>query len=200
MNFVAAQQSTFSLRGARFCFYSEPLALLPPYPYGAVMSTLTPQQLVAAQQAGLETFFGLTNKAFEGFEKLVALNLQVGKATLAESQEILTKAVSSGNPGELFALQASLAQPTAEKVAAYGRQVHEIVSGVQSEISAAATAQTQQFQRDAQGFVESLQKSAPAGSESAIAAWSSVFSAANASYESANKAAKQFVTSVSTVQ
>lgn len=164
------------------------------------MSTLTPQQLVAAQQAGLETFFGLTNKAFEGFEKLVALNLQVSKATLAESQEIVTKSISTSNPGELLALQASLSQPAAEKVAAYGRSVYEIVSEVQSEISAAATAQGEQLQQDIQGFVEGLKKRAPAGSESALAAWSSVFSAANATYESANKAAKQFVATVSTVQ
>ncbi|WNC93487.1 TIGR01841 family phasin [Paraburkholderia sp. FT54] len=164
------------------------------------MSTLIPQQLVAAQQSGLDTFFGLANKAFEGFEKLVALNLQVSKAVLAENQAILAKALSSSNPGELFALQASLSQPAAEKLVAYGRHVHEIVSGVQSEISAVATAQGQQFQRDAQGFVENLQKNAPAGSESAVAAWNSVLSAANATYESANKAAKQFVSTVSTVE
>lgn len=164
------------------------------------MSTLTPQQLVAAQQAGLETFFGLTNKAFEGIEKLVALNLQVGKATLAENQEILTKALSATNPGELFALSAGLSQPVAEKVAAYGRHVHEIVSGVQSEVSAAASAQVQQFQKDAQGFIENLAKNAPAGGESAVAAWNSAFSAASATYDSANKAAKQFVASVSAAQ
>jgi phasin family protein len=164
------------------------------------MSTLTPQQLVSAAQANLDAFFGVTNKAFAGFEKLVALNLQVSKAALAESQEIATKAISAGNPGELFALQASLSQPAAEKLVAYGRSVHEIVSEVQSQISAAAAAQGEQLQRDTQGFVESLKKNAPAGSESAIAAWNSVFSAANATYESANKAAKQFVATVSTVQ
>lgn len=163
------------------------------------MSTLIPQQLVAAQQAGLESLFGLTNKAFEGFEKLTALNLQVIKATLAENQAILTKAVSAGSPAELFALQASLSQPTSEKFAAYGRHVHEIVSELQSDLTAAATAQGQQFQRDAQGFVENLKSNAPAGSESAVAAWNSVLSAANATYESANKATRQFVTAVSAV-
>jgi phasin family protein len=200
MGFVAAQQFTLNPRGARFCFHSEPLALLPPYPYGAVMSTLIPQQLIAAQQSGLDTLFGVTNKAFEGFEKLVALNLQASKATLAENQQIVADALSAGNPGALFALQASLPQAAGEKAVAYGRQVHEIVSGVQSEITAALTAHGQQFQQDAQGFVASLQKNAPAGSESAVAAWNSVLSAANATYESANKAAKQFVSTVSAVQ
>ncbi|HEY1998156.1 TIGR01841 family phasin [Paraburkholderia sp.] len=161
------------------------------------MSTVTPQQLIAAQQSSLETLFGFANQAFAGFEKLVALNLQVGKANLAESQQILAKAVAVKDPSELIALSASLSQPAAEKVAAYGRQVHEIVSGVQAELSSAATSQFQQAQKDAQGFIESLAKNAPAGSEGAVAAWNSAFSAANATYESASKAAKQFVATVS---
>ncbi|WP_163570848.1 phasin family protein, partial [Klebsiella pneumoniae] len=48
---------------------------------------LTQEQIAAAHKANLETFFGLTNKAFEGVEKLVELNLQVVKATLAENVE-----------------------------------------------------------------------------------------------------------------
>ena len=161
------------------------------------MTLLTPEQIAAAQKANLETLFGLTTKAFEGVEKLVALNMQAGKATLAENQEILTKAFSAGNPSELFALPASLSQPVAEKVTAYGRQVHEIVSGVQGEFLKSATELFQQSQRDGQAFVENLAKNAPAGSEGAIAAWNSAFSAMNSTYESANKAAKQFVATVS---
>lgn len=164
------------------------------------MSTVTPQQLIAAQQANLDAFFGVANKAFAGFEKLVALNLQVSKAALADSHEIVTQAISAGNPGALLALQTSLSQPAAEKAIAYGRSVQEIVSDVQQQISAAATAQGEKLQRDTQGFVESFGKSAPVGGESALAAWNSVFSAANVTYESAQKAAKQFVTAVSTIQ
>ena len=51
------------------------------------MSLLTPEQIAAAQKANLETLFGLTTKAFEGVEKLIELNLQVVKSTLAEGQE-----------------------------------------------------------------------------------------------------------------
>jgi hypothetical protein len=75
--------------------------------------------------------------------------------------------------------------------------VHEILSSAQAEFSSAATAQFQKAQKDAQGFIESLAKNAPAGSEGAVAAWNSAFSAANATYESASKAAKQFVATVS---
>ena len=48
------------------------------------MSFLTPDQLVAAQKANIETLFGLTQKTFEGVEKLVELNLQVARSTLGD--------------------------------------------------------------------------------------------------------------------
>ena len=43
------------------------------------MSFLTAEQVIAANKANVETLFGLTNKAFEGVEKLIDLNLQVAK-------------------------------------------------------------------------------------------------------------------------
>lgn len=46
---------------------------------------LTAEQIVAAQKANIETLFGLTQKAFEGVEKLVDLNVQATKAALSES-------------------------------------------------------------------------------------------------------------------
>jgi hypothetical protein len=52
-----------------------------------MMTLLTPEQIGAAQKANLDTLFGLTNKAFDGFQKLVQLNLQVVKSTIAESQD-----------------------------------------------------------------------------------------------------------------
>jgi hypothetical protein len=55
---------------------------------------LTAEQVLAAQKANVETLFGLTNKAFEGVEKLVELNLQVAKAALGEVAGTTTAALS----------------------------------------------------------------------------------------------------------
>ena len=49
--------------------------------------TFTPEQMIAAHKANVETLFGLTAKAFEGVEKLVELNLQVARASLSEAAE-----------------------------------------------------------------------------------------------------------------
>ena len=46
---------------------------------------LTAEQIMAAHKANIETLFGLTQKAFEGVEKLVELNVQATKAALADT-------------------------------------------------------------------------------------------------------------------
>ena len=74
---------------------------------------LTAEQLIAAQKANVETLFGLTNKAFEGVEKLVELNLQVAKTALGEAGDTARAALSVKDAQELLSLQASLLQPSA---------------------------------------------------------------------------------------
>ena len=58
--------------------------------------SLTPEQILASHKANLETLFGLTNKAFEGVEKLVELNVTASRAALAEAASH-TQAVLSIN-------------------------------------------------------------------------------------------------------
>lgn len=152
-----------------------------------------PEQIAAAQKANIESLFGLTTKAFEGVEKLIELNLQVVKSTLAESQENVQRALSVKDAQELLALQASLTQPIAEKVLAYGRHVYEIASATQAEFAKVAEAQYEEQNRKVQALVDNVAKNAPAGSETAVAALKSAINAANTTYETVQKAAKQAV-------
>ncbi|CAE6767583.1 hypothetical protein R70006_03791 [Paraburkholderia domus] len=161
------------------------------------MSNLAPEQLVAAQKAGFETTFGLLSKAFEAIEKLVELNVQAFKSTLAESQEILAKAFAAKEPQELFALPATQTQPAIEKAQSYWRHVYEIASSTQAEFAATAEAQLKQRQNDAQALVDSLAKNAPAGSEAVLSAWKSALATASetvgSAYRAAQEATKQVV-------
>ncbi|MFL9906848.1 TIGR01841 family phasin [Paraburkholderia sp. RL17-337-BIB-A] len=161
------------------------------------MSSLPPEQIVAAQKAGADTTFGFLTKAFDGVEKLAELNVQAVKSSLAENQEILVKTFSAGEPHALFAQQASHAQPAIEKAQSYWRHVYEIISSTQAEFAAVAEAQLKQYQQGALAFVDSLAKKAPAGSENAVAAWKTFITTANettnTTYEAAKKAAKQVV-------
>jgi phasin family protein len=155
------------------------------------MSFMTPEQFAAANKANLETLFGLTNKAFEGVEKLVELNMQVAKATLAETAETAKAAMSVKDAQELLALQASLLQPSAEKAVAYSRHVYDIAAATNAEVARAAEAQMAELQKSLTTAIDGALKNAPAGTENAVTLVKSAMSAANNAYESVQKAAKQ---------
>jgi phasin family protein len=151
----------------------------------------TAEQLMAAHKANIETLFGLTNKAFEGVEKLVELNMQVARATLGEAAETTKAALSVKDVQELMALQAGLLQPAAEKAAAYGRHVYDIVAGTNAEVTKVAEATVADGQKKVLSLVDNAVKNAPAGTENAVAMVRSAITAANNAYETAHKAAKQ---------
>ena len=152
---------------------------------------LTAEQLIAAQKASVETLFGLTNKAFEGVEKLVELNLQVAKTALGEAGDTARAAFSVKDAQELLALQASLLQPSAEKAAAYSRHVYDITASTNAEVTKAVEAQVADAQKNFINLVDSASKNAPAGTENAVALVRSAVAAANNAFESVQKAAKQ---------
>ena len=155
------------------------------------MSTFTAEQFMAAQKANIETLFGLTNKAFEGIEKLVELNLQVARTTLGEAAETTKAAMSVKDAQELLALQASLLQPAAEKAAAYSRHLYDIVAGTNAEVTKVTEATVSDAQKKMLSVVDNAVKNAPAGTENAVALVKSAVAAANNAYDSVHKAAKQ---------
>jgi len=152
---------------------------------------MTAEQVMAAHKANLETLFGLTNKAFEGVEKLVELNLQVAKAALGEVADNARAVMSVKDAQELLALQATMLQPAAEKAASYSRHLYDIAAATQAEVAKVAEAQMADAQQNFASTVDSALKSAPAGSENAVALVKSAMAAANNAYESVSKAAKQ---------
>lgn len=99
--------------------------------------------------------------------------------------------VSVKDAQELLALQTSLLQPVAEKAAAYGRQLHDIVAGVNAEVTKVGEAALAKTQKSVASFVDAATKNAPAGSETAVSLMKSAVAAANSAYEGLNKAAKQ---------
>jgi phasin family protein len=152
---------------------------------------LTAEQILAAQKSNVEVLFGLTNKAFEGVEKLVELNLQVAKTALGEVAETAKAALSVKDAQELLALQTGLLQPAAEKAAAYSRHVYDIAAATNAEVVKVAEATTSDAQQKFLSVVDSAVKNAPAGTENAVALVKSAVAAANNAFEGVQKAVKQ---------
>lgn len=155
------------------------------------MLNVNAEQFIAAQKANVETAFGLANKAFEGVEKVVELNVQAAKSALNDAAENTKAALSAKDAQELLSLQASLLQPATEKAVAYGRQVYDIAAATNAEVSKVVEAQVAELQKNILAVVDSAVKNAPAGSENAVALVKSAVAAASNAYESVQKAAKQ---------
>jgi len=152
---------------------------------------LTAEQMIAAQKANVETLFGLTQKAFEGVERLLELNMQATRAALAESSHNTQALMSVKDAQELLALQAALMQPLAEKTAAYSRQLYEIAAGTGSEFAKFAENQGAEAQQKFMDVVDNVARNAPAGSETAVAVMKSAVNSANQAMESVQRAVRQ---------
>ncbi len=153
-----------------------------------------PEQFSNATKANFESqfalFSSLTNKAFEGVEKFVDLNITAAKASLEESSVATKQLLAAKDPQEFFTLTAAQAQPVAEKAIAYGRHLASIATGTGAEFSKAAETQIAETNRKVISLVDEVSKNAPAGSESAVALFKSALNNANAGYEQFTKSAK----------
>lgn len=152
---------------------------------------LTPEQFIAAQQTNLDAAFGLGTKVFEGFEKLVELNVQAAKTTLSESADAARAALAAKDPQQALAVQSSLLKPSAEKLSAYSRHVYNIVSSTATEVGQFTESLTSQAQKNFAALVEEVAAKAPAGSENVVALVKSSVAAATNAFEGVQKAAKQ---------
>ncbi len=136
---------------------------------------------------------------FQGFEKLVELNAQTVKTTLAEAQEFVAKAVTSKAPQAVFAVQANQLQAGVQKAQAYWKHVNEIVSSTQAEFQTAAKTVFKQPSFDAKAWFDNMSKNALPGGDAIAAFWKSSFGAAgqtaSEAYAAATKTTKKAVES-----
>ena len=150
-------------------------------------------QFAAANRANFEALAGLAAKAFEGVEQLTLLNLQTAKGGLDEVKEAGLAALSARDAQSLLGLQAVLLQPTAEKTAAYGKQVYRIVADIKADIEKVGAAQAAAAQASFGALIDAVGKNAPIGSNDGITLMKSTMATANSAIESLRKAGLQAV-------
>ena len=150
-----------------------------------------PQQVLVNQKASVDNFLAFHEAVFNGFEKLVDLNLKVARASLDEAVQKAQEALEVKDVQEAVNFTSGLVQPNTDKVAAYGKHVYDIVAGLQSSITKLTEEQIAQAQRQMDETIEQLAKNAPTGSEGAVALMKSSLATATSAYESAAKVARQ---------
>ncbi|ENO89211.1 phasin family protein [Thauera linaloolentis] len=152
---------------------------------------ITPEQFAASNKANVETLLTLANAAFASAERLAALNLNTARSILEDGVANTKALLAVKDVQELLNLQTSLAQPIVEKAVAYARSVYEITSQSQEEVSKVLEGQVAELNKGVATALDKAAKSAPAGSDVAVAAVKSAIAAANSAYDSLSKTAKQ---------
>jgi phasin family protein len=151
----------------------------------------TPEQFASSNKANFEAMLTLANTAFASAERLAALNLNTARAVLEDSVANAKALMSAKDVQEFMSLQTAFAQPAVEKVVAYSRSVYEIGAQTQEEFAKVFEAQYSEVNKNVAQALDKAAKSAPAGSDVAVAAVKSAIAAANSAYDSMTKAAKQ---------
>ena len=153
----------------------------------------TTEQFIASNKANLEAFGGFATQAFAGVEKLVELNMAASKAALGESFSHLQAVMGAKDAQAVLALQSGLLKPLADKTAAFAQHVQTIVTDSGAEFKKAVEAKTVEAQKAFGGVMENLTKNAPAGSETAMAAFKNALTTGQNAFESAQTQAKKAV-------
>ncbi|HEV8647429.1 MAG TPA: phasin family protein [Burkholderiales bacterium] len=153
--------------------------------------TTVPEQISAFGKAQLETALRFVTITAEGTEKLFDLQIKNSKAVFNEGMKNAKALAEVKDFSELPTWTSSTFQPGIDKATAYARSLYEVAAGTHSEISAVLEAQIADFSKEVVVALDAALKSAPAGSEPAVAALKSVIGTANTVYESIAKASKQ---------
>ena len=132
----------------------------------------------------------VTRISMDSAERAVAVQLEYAKGALTQATLNARAMSQARDVQELFALRARIAENTLENLMGYSRSMYEVASEAQSEMGKVAEERMTAFQQAVTETVELAAKSAPAGSDVAVAAMKSQLAATTAAFDSFAKAAK----------
>lgn len=150
-------------------------------------------QLTVLNQEAIDMFQAVALKSVEGFEKLVELNIQAIKASIADSNDQVKAVLNAKDAKALAGLATASGQPAADKFASYAKHAYQIANETGTEIAKLFEKQVADGNKQFSNAVETLAKNAPAGSEGVVNFVKSAVAAANTTYDQVNKATKQVV-------
>jgi len=152
---------------------------------------LTPEQVIASNKAGVEALLGLANTQFAAFERISALTFNATKSAFEDSMAHTKALLAAKDVQDVVNLNAAVAQPAIEKAISYSRNLYDVASQSQGEVTKLVETQAGEFNKSFVTLLDKLAKNAPAGSDVAVAAVKSALAAANTAYDSVSKAARQ---------
>ncbi len=152
---------------------------------------VTPEQIQAVNKANVESLLSVASTQFAAIEKLASLNSSAIKAAFEETLANTRALVGAKDVQEFVTLQNSFAQPAIEKAIAFSKSLYEVAVETNAELTKVAEKRAAELNENIATTLDSVSKSAPAGSDVAVAAMKSMIAAVNTAYDNFNRIAKQ---------
>ncbi|HXZ97538.1 MAG TPA: phasin family protein, partial [Burkholderiales bacterium] len=141
-------------------------------------------------KASLENALRFTKVAMETAERLVKLQLEAARQAVEENARDARSLSEVKNLEEVIALRGKLAESGVEKALNFSRRVYEVASQAQAEFTKLFEESLSAYTQDLTNVIEKATKSAPAGSDLAVAALKSTIAATQAAVDGMTKAAR----------
>ena len=154
--------------------------------------TLNLDKIAASNSAAVDSLLAVVNTALASAERIAALNLNAARAAFEDSAAATKSVLGAKDAQTAVAAQQALVQPAVEKAVSYSKSLYEISTEAQQELAKLFEGQFADFQAAAANLIEQATKSAPAGSESIVAAVKDAIAKANAAFGTASAVTKQF--------
>ncbi|CAN0619749.1 Phasin family protein [Burkholderia multivorans] len=140
------------------------------------MNALSQEQVIALHKSNMNALYSLTNRTFDGFQRMVETNLEAARQTLGESEAYWLDALSIKTPEALITRQVGRMQSGADMMLAYSRKLYEVMSGTQIEMMKILGSRYGYHEATTRTLVDHLAKQASVGTEVARAMLNPAFS------------------------
>lgn len=155
------------------------------------MATPNLEQLTAAQKANAEVVTTLLRTSVEGVQRLAELNLTATRDFFNASVSNANALLTARDANEFAALNQQLAKPGFDKLMDYSRQVCDLVTQLQKEVTGVVETQYSQFSKEAATAIDKTKAAAPLGGDVFAVAMKSMLDQTNKAFESMNAVSRQ---------
>ena len=155
--------------------------------------SILPDRLATTPHALAEACASTSRTLFDSAERLTILNLNTARMFMDDGSATLRALLAVKTPEDLVALQTATVRPSGEKLIGYYRECYEILAQGMEEVVKPFEVQLAELNKLVASSLEKAAKSAPGGSDMAVAAVKSAIATANSTYESVSKATRKAI-------
>ncbi|MDK2123744.1 phasin family protein [Parachitinimonas caeni] len=153
-------------------------------------------EFASVGQANFEKSLRISNIAISGMERLFNLQVELTRKVLEENALAVKQLSEVRDVQGLISLQQQLSQPAVDKAIGVARSVYESAQATQAELSQLIEEQVLEFNKNMVSTLDRAVKSAPVGSEAAVATLKTAVAAAASAYDTVMKTAKKVGTDI----